>query len=171
MSQWHGHLGGVSSRAGSPCHKISYSPKKSGPAPGAGQVPGLGRSPRAGRATEPTNTFTWRAAGVKPRAAGFYDGHGGCLCLIATGHFRDAKNRQENTTPPLLFGGLNVYGIPNLIGQSVAGHARKPAIGDRWESGKPIWILSGMVQKGVRYSCAKHPTNLRSVPGRSGNCT
>jgi hypothetical protein len=28
-----------------------------------------------------------------------------------------------------------------------------------------------MVQKGVRYRCAKHPTNLRSVPGRSGNGT
>ncbi len=26
-----------------------------------------------------------------------------------------------------------------------------------------------MVQKGVRHRCAKHPTNLRSVPGRSGN--
>ena len=31
--------------------------------------------------------------------------------------------------------------------------------------------LSGMVQKGVRYRCAKHPTHLRSVPGRSGNGT
>jgi hypothetical protein len=26
--QWHGHLGRVSSRAGSPCHKISYRPEK-----------------------------------------------------------------------------------------------------------------------------------------------
>ena len=26
-------------------------------------------------------------------------------------------------------------------------------------------------KKGVRYRCAKHPTNLRSVPGRSGNGT
>jgi len=29
----------------------------------------------------------------------------------------------------------------------------------------------GMVQEGVRYRCAKHPTNLRSVPGRPGNGT
>jgi len=26
-------------------------------------------------------------------------------------------------------------------------------------------------KKGVRYRCAKHPTNLRSVPGRPGNGT
>jgi hypothetical protein len=30
---------------------------------------------------------------------------------------------------------------------------------------------SSMVQKGVRYRCAKHPTNRWSVPGRSGNGT
>ena len=34
-----------------------------------------------------------------------------------------------------------------------------------------IACMVGMVQKGVRYGCAKHPTNLRPVPGRPGNGT
>ncbi len=47
----------------------------------------------------------------------------------------------------------------------------QPSVGARCFAQTSPDPFIGMVQKGVRYRCAKQPTILRSVPGRSGNGT
>ena len=63
-----------------------------------------------------------------------------------------------------------------------AGRIWRGRISPMWETLAPSAVFGKLlclarivnlakVQKGVRYGCAKHPTNLGSVPGRSGNGT